>query len=154
MMPLRCRHAALVLGTGLFLAACSSRDAPPRPVAGPAPSSTAEQVYVVVQRGQTLDALAESFGIAKSEVIAANGLKPPYTLKPGTVLKVPVAPPTAQSEVPSPPKPAASPATTLRRPVQPAAAAASARPVRPKPTAKPKPVSKSKPPPPRVIPLD
>jgi hypothetical protein len=44
-----------------------------------------------VARGQTLDRIAQLYHVSKDQIIAANQLKPPYTLPPGTMLTIPVA---------------------------------------------------------------
>jgi murein DD-endopeptidase MepM/ murein hydrolase activator NlpD len=45
-----------------------------------------------VQKGDHIDALARGFSTSRSTLLAANdGLRPPYVLRPGQILKVPVA---------------------------------------------------------------
>jgi murein DD-endopeptidase MepM/ murein hydrolase activator NlpD len=45
-----------------------------------------------VQKGDHIDALARGFSTTRSTLLSANdGLKPPYVLRPGQILKVPVA---------------------------------------------------------------
>src|SRR6476646_2543628 len=90
---------AVILGCGLLLlAACAVREASVGPVAKPAPSPARHEIYILVQR-------------AKTDIIAINGLKPPYALKPGAILKLLVAaqelnPETSADEKPAtPPKP-------------------------------------------------
>src|SRR3954451_8892166 len=82
---------AVILGCGLLLAACAGREASVGPGAKPAPSSARHEIYIVVQRGHTLDAVAGRFNVAKADIIAINNLKPPYALKPGAILKLPLA---------------------------------------------------------------
>ena len=81
-------RVALVLGTSALLA-CTDRPATPA-VAPPMPA--VKQIYVVVERGQSLDRIAQMYRVAKQDIIAANQLKPPYELKPGTVLAMPASP--------------------------------------------------------------
>ena len=130
-------RAALILGAVALATACAGQ---PTPVAHTvAPPPAAKQIYVVVERGQSLDRIARDYRVAKQEIIAANQLKPPYELKPGTVLTLPAS--AAQ-----PPKEATqSKGTSTQaapKPPQAVAATAPARPTRPKR------------PPPEVIPLD
>jgi LysM repeat protein len=56
-------------------------DAPPKPQ---------RTVSHTVARGEELSDIADQYGIREVEIIAANGLKPPYTLKNGQALKIPV----------------------------------------------------------------
>jgi len=140
---------AAMVSYGLLLAACSSRGVSVAPTATPAASPAQNEIYIVVQRGQTLDAIADRFHVKKAEIIALNDLIPPYRLKPGGILKLPVAaqldPETQADEEPAPqPRPSASAtsATTAASPAQ------AQRPARPKRSEKPKPSA------PQVIPLD
>src|SRR3954471_3144018 len=119
---------AVILGCGLLLlAACAGREASVGPGAKPAPSPARHEIYILVQRGQTLDTIAGRFNVAKTDIIAINGLKPPYTLKPGAILKLPVAAQelnleSAADEKPAPlPKPL-RPATTAAMTAPPATA--------------------------------
>ncbi len=75
--------AVLLIG---LLASCAEQSPPVEP-AKPAPSA-AETIYVFVQRGQTLKQIAHTYGVAPQDIIAANNLKPPYNLKPGTALAI------------------------------------------------------------------
>jgi hypothetical protein len=88
------------------LSACAERPSQVAPAPVTAPASPADrQIYVVVGRDQSLDKIAQTYRVAKQDIIAANQLKPPYSLKPGTVLTIPggvVQPSTATT----PPKPA------------------------------------------------
>lgn len=131
-------RAALILGTGALAAACAGQPAPVGPTVAPA-QPAARQIYVVVERGQSLDRIARDYRVAKQDIIAANQLKPPYELKPGTVLAMPMGAAQPPKEVT--PAKSALPAQATSKPDQ-AAATAGARPTRPKR------------PPPEVIPLD
>ena len=150
----RALWTAAMLGYGLLLAACANREASVPPVAASPRSPPRNEVYIVVQRGQTLDAVADRFNVGKADIIAINGLKPPYGLKPGSMLKVPVTaaelnPETqvdaAPASRPSPAKAATAATTTAPSGAAPARAR---RPARAKTSEKPKPT------PPQVIPLD
>ena len=89
----RTRAAALVLGCStVLLAACAEQqqeEAAVAPATAPLPGKG--NFHVVVERGQTLDRIAQLYHVAKHDVIAANQLKPPYTLKPGTILAIPLS---------------------------------------------------------------
>src|SRR4051812_49763668 len=143
---------AILLSSGLLLTACGGRKDSIVPAATPAQPPAASRIYIVVQRGQTLDALADRFRIDKAEVIALNNLKPPYVLKPGVVLQIPALPKALEQEeqtmeptTPSPPPTSA--AAGAPKPTPSADASAPARPARPKRQPRPKA-------PPEVIPLD
>jgi LysM repeat protein len=84
-------NAALILAISMFLAGCTDRSAPTPVVTSTASSPAAKQVYVVVQRGQSLDQIARSFLVPKADIIAANNLAPPYSVKPGATLVIPGA---------------------------------------------------------------
>src|SRR4051794_30526281 len=86
MFRLSIYRITLIVGCGL-VAACAER---PPAVAPAPPPAAAKPIYVVVARGQSLDRIAQTYHVAKDDIIAANQLKPPYRLKPGTVLAVPV----------------------------------------------------------------
>ena len=142
---------AILLSSGLLLAACGGRKDSIVPAATPAQPPAASRIYIVAQHGQSLDALAERFRIDKTEIIALNNLKPPYMLKPGAVLQIPALPAALEQEEQTiePAAHAPPPATAAAgapKPTPSAAASAPARPARPKP---PKPMT-----PPKVIPLD
>jgi LysM repeat protein len=142
---------AILLSSGLLLAACGGRKDSIVPAATPAQPPAASRIYIVAQRGQTLDALAERFRIDKAEIIALNNLKPPYMLKPGAVLQIPALPAALEQEEqtiePAAHAPPPATAAATPKPTPSAAASAPARPARPKP--QPKPMT-----PPKVIPLD
>ena len=89
---------AILLSSGLLLAACGGRKDSIVPAATPAQPPAASRIYIVAQRGQTLDALAERFRIDKAEIIALNNLKPPYMLKPGAVFQIPALPAALEQE--------------------------------------------------------
>jgi LysM repeat protein len=131
-------RAALILGCGA-LAACADRPVPGAPAAAPA-APAASQIYVVVERGQSLDRIAQAYRVAKQDIIVANNLKPPYALKPGTVLQMPLSAVQTAKQTPEP-KP---------RPVS----GTAAKPDRSAGTAAPAPPARPKRPPPEVIPLD
>ena len=89
---------AILLSCCLLLAACGGLKDSVVPAAASVQAPAARQIYIVVQRGQTLDKFAEKFHIAKAEIIALNNLKPPYVLKPGAVLQIPALPSTPEPE--------------------------------------------------------
>ncbi|MCU0987575.1 MAG: M23 family metallopeptidase [Acetobacteraceae bacterium] len=111
------RHLALAAALAL-LAACAGTAPPPS-----GGMHRAEPVTVIVQRGDTLLAIARRHGVALSPLAAANGLAPPYVIRPGQVLHVPggsmpLAPPVAVAASGSSlgaaavPEPPAAPATS------------------------------------------
>jgi len=128
-------RAALILGCGA-LAACADRPAPRAPAAAPA----ASQIHVIVERGQSLDRIAQAYRVAKQDIIAANNLKPPYALKAGTVLQMPLT--------------AVQPAKQTHEAKPTPASGSAAKPDRSAGTATPAPRARPKRPPPEVIPLD
>lgn len=44
--------------------------------------------YVVVEHGQSLQRIAQTYRVRMRDIIAANNLAPPYSLPPGTLLEV------------------------------------------------------------------
>ena len=77
---------SLVAALALVLAACNAGPAPVRFAApeGPPPD------FVEVLRGDTVLSVATRHDVAVDDVIALNGLTPPYTLRRGQLLRVPV----------------------------------------------------------------
>ena len=87
-----CRRpvAALLLGFAFLVAACAPEAAlgPGDRMALPEPGRAA--FYVVVERGQSLDHIAQTYRVSTRDVIAANHLVRPYKLVPGSLLEVPL----------------------------------------------------------------
>ena len=144
------RHAvwtAAIVSFGIFLGACTGHGSPSVPAAAPAPSSARNEIYIVIQRGQTLDAVVDRFHVTKTDIIALKDLKPPYRLKPGGILRLPI---TAQlhqeTEADEGSESLPKPSSTAKTVTTPASPAQELRPARPKTSGKPKP--------PEVIPLD
>jgi LysM repeat protein len=107
--------AALVLGSGSLLAACGERPDVSTPAAAPGDHPNARApitAHIVVQRGQSLRRIAREYHVEERDIIAANHLAPPYTLKPGTFLTITVAAPEPKNQN----KPASKPARTARAP--------------------------------------
>ena len=139
-------RATLLLGSVAVISACATRPPPgtveapaEAPAATPPPASQRSFFIVVVERGQSLDQIAQTYRVTKQQIIATNNLAPPYALKPGMVLQIPGS--AAQGK--DAPKPKPTPASTTAakpadRPGEPAVSA----PRRPKRQ------------PPEVIPLD
>ena len=46
---------------------------------------------IIVERGDTLYSISRRYGLPLRDVIDANNLKPPYTLKVGQVLRLPIS---------------------------------------------------------------
>ena len=106
----------------------------------PPPATRQATTKIVVQPGQSLDAIAHAFRVPKRDIIALNQLVPPYQLKAGAILELPAgAAPSPVVQAKPRPKPA-SPADTAP-PVRTAKVA-------PPRSAKPKPSEAE------VIPLD
>jgi murein DD-endopeptidase MepM/ murein hydrolase activator NlpD len=76
----------MVLGLALGVVACSSRPPPPGPGFGA--SQTAPQSHQVVS-GDTVYGISRRYGVPMREIIAANGLTPPFVLRIGQVLRLP-----------------------------------------------------------------
>jgi LysM repeat protein len=88
MTGLRTLRAVLLVGCCALLLACAEKpppETPPPPVAKPA---AIETIHVVVQRGQSLGRIAQSYHVTKQDIISANNLQPPYRLKVGMVLTI------------------------------------------------------------------
>jgi LysM repeat protein len=125
-------RAALILGCGA-VAACADRPAPVAPTAAPA-APAASQIYVIVERGQSLDRIAQAYRVTKQDIIVANNLKPPYALKPGTVLQMPLTAVQPAKQTPEPkPRPSSGTAAKPDRSSGTVAPAPPARPKRPSP---------------------
>jgi LysM repeat protein len=77
-------------------AAVSSPTAPP--VASPTPPGP--PLYTV-QEGDTLGAIAQTYGLSVEDLMAANELGDPHLLHPGQTLTIPVAPPPTPTADPS-----------------------------------------------------
>lgn len=137
MFRLSTYRTAVIVGCGLA-AACAER---PPAVAPAAPFAAAKPIYVVIARGQSLDRIAQTYHVSKDDIIAANQLKPPFRLEPGTVLAVPVVAAEAAEPAITPPKPDKPP----RAAAKPARATSASVPVQHK---KPKATEQA------VIPLD
>src|SRR5207244_11786577 len=65
--------------------------------------------------GKSRRRIAQESHVAERDIIAANHLAPPFTLKPGTFLTIAVAPPEPKSQG----KPASKSARTARAPGKP-----------------------------------
>ena len=147
MFRLSIYRTVLIVGCGL-VAACAERPAAVAPVAPPAAT---KPIFVAVERGQSLDRIAQAYHVAKHDIITANHLKPPYRLKPGTVLTIPIVateiaePAITSSEADTPPHSAAKSDNQLRAAAKPDHEASAPTPVRRK---KPKAIEQA------VIPLD
>jgi murein DD-endopeptidase MepM/ murein hydrolase activator NlpD len=88
---LRLTCAALLLGGGTLLAACASNNPAPRPADRMSlPVAGRAAFYIRVEHGQSLERIVQAYRATKREIIAANNLAFPYSLKPGTLLEVPL----------------------------------------------------------------
>ena len=100
------------------LVACADEPITPAPVflnGGPgmavarsaaAKPTTPDRRFIIVGPGQSLGAIAETSHVSKQAIIAANHLSPPYKLKVGQTLRLPVS---VAASVPSRQKVAAVP---------------------------------------------
>lgn len=82
---------ALALTCGAFLTSCvqgPQKSASVETSAHP-PAAPEEARYIVVQRGQSLGRIAETYHVPQQAIIAANHLAPPYRLKTGARLAIP-----------------------------------------------------------------
>ena len=135
-------RAGMLLGCGLLLAACSA-DRPGGELAAPKPASSpvAPTTKIVVQPGQSLDAIAQAFHVPKGDIIALNHLVSPYRLRAGMILEIPVG----AAELAAKPKAKSRPRHALADPAPAPAPVRTAKVVHP-PRPNPKPSE--------VIPLD
>jgi LysM repeat protein len=134
-------RAGALIGCGLWLAACSADNRGAEPAAPKSASSAAAPTTkIVVQPGQSLDAIAQAVHIPKRDIIALNHLAPPYRLRAGAILELPAA---AAAELAAKPKAKSRP--------EHARADAAPAPVR---TARVAPQRRPNPKPAEVIPLD
>ena len=53
------------------------------------PRNAPTPTYYTVKRGDTVYSIARQLGVTAQALIAANGLRPPYTIYPGQVLQIP-----------------------------------------------------------------
>lgn len=76
----------------------------------PAPPASGETVQHVVQRGEILSRIAQSYGVPMASIIAANNITNPSRLLAGQVLTIPGATGTPQQPQPEQPQQPGSPA--------------------------------------------
>ena len=85
---------------GMFAAGCTSADYSHRLVRTPVPGDPGSANFypapvkkglILVRRGDTLYMIARRNGVALRGLMQANNLKPPYTIHPGQLLKLPVS---------------------------------------------------------------
>jgi lipoprotein NlpD len=112
--------AALLLCSGLLFGCGPSEPPTPPPAPIPPPAAQESMVYVFVERGQSLDAIAKTYHVAKQRIIAVNKLSPPFTLKPGLVLAIPLSaiessPPSQKTVITKPRPPVAADADVPKR---------------------------------------
>jgi murein DD-endopeptidase MepM/ murein hydrolase activator NlpD len=55
----------------------------------PAPASPREGLHIVVRPGQSIGRLAERYHVSRRDIIAANRLRPPYSIETGQHLVIP-----------------------------------------------------------------
>jgi LysM repeat protein len=81
--------SALACCVGL-LAGCASEAPAPISAAPPAPAAIARTQFITVRPGQSLGRIAQAYHVPAQAIIAANQLTPPYRLKAGARLVIPV----------------------------------------------------------------
>jgi murein DD-endopeptidase MepM/ murein hydrolase activator NlpD len=130
--------ASAALGLAFVMAACAPATPPAPVVTAPPPPQP-----IIVERGQTLSGIAHAYHVPMLALADANHLSPPYRIRAGQTLIVPVS---------AAPEAAASP-LAMTEPTLPSVSyppvAAPPAPVVTQPLAPPAPVS-----PPQTIPLD
>ncbi len=97
MGPYRLCGLGLALGSVVLLAACAENSPPPAveaaalPPAAPAPikQATGHTRTIIVQPGQSLGRIAETYHVSQKAIITANNLMPPYNVKAGAKLVIP-----------------------------------------------------------------
>ena len=112
--------AALTVTCGTLLAACvqgPQKSAPVETSAHP-PAAPEETRNIVVQRGQSLGRIAETYHVPQQAIIAANHLAPPYRLKAGARLAIPGSVVQPETQTTQSTKEVASSAPRLARPAQ------------------------------------
>lgn len=83
------KRAILFAVVGLLMAGCAV-SAPPRAVNGPQSSAGVPAGGVITVRpGDNVYKLSQRYGVTPREIIDANGLRPPYLLRPGDRLRMP-----------------------------------------------------------------
>jgi murein DD-endopeptidase MepM/ murein hydrolase activator NlpD len=108
-------HAAAALALVGLLAACASDQSEPAPVIlkgaeSPLPGGAlpaGESRQIVVRPGQSLRGIAHAYHVPASAIIAANHLRPPYTIAAGQNLLIPAggAAPVQRAALAPPPAP-------------------------------------------------
>jgi len=126
-------RAGLVAGCAALVVGCAEKSAPEVAATPVAPAAADRGSFrVVVQPGQSLDAIALAFHVPKRDIIAANHLTPPYVIKAGTTLLIPASAARAVVKAKPIPKPAVV-AQASAKPLQTARVAAPPRSTKPKP---------------------
>lgn len=113
------RCGLLLLGSAL-LAACV-RDPGSVGLAASGELPRPGHLYLMVDHGQTLERIAQTYRVARQDIIAANNLTPPYALTPGVMLEIPLSstaptmaarPVPRQAAAPAKPRPKSKPVRT------------------------------------------
>jgi murein DD-endopeptidase MepM/ murein hydrolase activator NlpD len=77
----------VALGIALFVSGCSRHT--PAPLLNKAGAVGVNPTKVIAQVGDTVYAIANRFGVPVRDLIQTNFLLPPYTVRPGQLLKLP-----------------------------------------------------------------
>lgn len=85
------KRAVLIALVGLLMAGCAM-SSPPRPVGGQGAAALPAGGIVIVRPGDNVYKLSQRYGVTPREIIDANGLRPPYLLRPGDRLRMPGSP--------------------------------------------------------------
>ena len=88
-----------------FAAPGGDETLPPEEEAAPAPPPPAERVHIVVA-GDTLSAIARTFGVSLDAILAVNDIPDPNALLVGQRIVIPVAAPAAETALQPEPAPA------------------------------------------------
>lgn len=88
------KQAVLIAVTALLLAGCAM-SSPPRALNAPRQSASVSSApangIVVVRPGDNVYQISQRYGVTPRAIIDANGLRPPYLLRPGDQIRLPVS---------------------------------------------------------------
>lgn len=85
------KRAVFIALIGLLMAGCAA-SSPPRSVSGLGTASLPAGGVVIVRPGDNVYKLSQRYGVSPRGIIDANGLRPPYLLRPGDRLRIPGSP--------------------------------------------------------------
>lgn len=108
-------------GAAPVVTATATPSATTTPAPTPTPTAAGTTTIHIVQRGETLGAIAQRYGVSVAAIVRANNIANPNLIVPGQRLTIPVAGQPLPTATPRPAQPA-TPRPT-RAPTQPAATA-------------------------------